>query len=185
MQQRGDQLHLHPLAQRELAHRLLGQLLHAQETGQLIQRVPELRRRDRVDLAQELEAIGGRQVPPELILLPHHQRELAAERIGPLPGDEAQHPCLAGRRIDQPREHLQRRRLPRPVGAQERDHLPRLDREADRLDGADLPVLAVVEPAQGALHAFLLLDDAIGLGQAHHLDHAHDSTREDARASQS
>ena len=43
----------------------------------------------------ELEAVGGRQVPPELVLLSHHQRELAAEGVGPLPGDEAEHPRLA------------------------------------------------------------------------------------------
>ena len=40
VQQRGDQLHLHPLAQRQLADRLAGQLPDAEQLGQLAERAP-------------------------------------------------------------------------------------------------------------------------------------------------
>ena len=120
---------------------------------------------DRVDLAMELEAVGGGEVPPELVLLAHDQGELAAEPVGPLPGDEVEHPGLAAGGVDQPGEHLQRGGLARPVGAEEGHHLAGLDGEADAVDGADLAVLAAIEPADRPRHAFLLLEDAIGLGQ--------------------
>ena len=113
----------------------------------------------------ELEAVGRGQVPPELVLLAHHQRELAAEGIGPLPGHKTEDPRFAARGIDQPGEHLERRRLARAVGAQEGDHLAGLDREADLIDGADLAVLAVKEPADRPQDALLLLGDAVGLRQ--------------------
>src|SRR5258707_3403065 len=43
------------------------------------QRARELVDRQRVDFTMKLEAVGGGEVPPELILLPHHQGEAAAE----------------------------------------------------------------------------------------------------------
>ena len=43
----------------------------------------------------ELKAVGGGEVPPELILLPHDKGELPAEGVRALPGDVAEHlwPC--------------------------------------------------------------------------------------------
>ena len=97
----------------------------------------------------ELEAIGGGQVPPELVLLAHDQRELAAEGVGAAPrGRSRARSAVAAGRVDQAREHLEGRRLPRPVGPEERDHLARLDREADAVDGVDFLVLAAIEPPE-------------------------------------
>ena len=45
----------------------------------------------------------------------------------------------AGRRGHQPQQHPQRRRLARAVGAEQADHPPRLDLEADVIDSADPP----------------------------------------------
>ena len=42
VQQRGGQFHLHPLAQRQLAHRLLQQMADVQQLGQFIKRGLEL-----------------------------------------------------------------------------------------------------------------------------------------------
>ena len=98
----------------------------------------------------ELEAVGRRQIPPELVLLAHDQRELAAERVGPLPGHEIENAGLSAGRVDQAREHLQGRGLPRAVGTEERDHLAGLDREADPIDGPDLAILAAVQARASA-----------------------------------
>ena len=114
----------------------------------------------------ELEAVGGGEVPPELVLLPHDERELAAEGVVPLPGGEPEHLGRAGGRVDQAREHLERGRLPRPVRPEEGDHLARLDRERDVVDGLDFLVVPLVEPPEGAEEAVLLLEDAVGLRQA-------------------
>jgi hypothetical protein len=51
VQQGGDQLHLHALAQGQLADRLAGQLGDAEQLGQLGEGVGELVGRQRVDLA--------------------------------------------------------------------------------------------------------------------------------------
>src|SRR5271154_6042546 len=89
MQQGGDQLHLHALAQGQLAHRLTSQLLDAEHLGELAEGALERFRRERVDLAVQLKTVSRRQVPPELILLPHDERETTAKGVGPFPGAEA------------------------------------------------------------------------------------------------
>ena len=89
----------------------------------------------------------------------------------------------AGGRVDQAGEHLERGRLARAVGAEEGDHLARLDGEADAVDGLDFLVLAAVQAAQGAEEPVLLLEDAVGLGQALRLDDRHETTALAAQAS--
>src|SRR4051812_46205468 len=91
MQQRADQLHLHAFAQRQLANRLPGQLRDAEQLGQLAECLLELLARQRVDLTMKLERVGRGKVPPELILLPHDERELPAEGVVAVPGHEAEH----------------------------------------------------------------------------------------------
>ena len=70
-----------------------------QQIDELVVRVLELVGRDAVDLLMEPERFGGGQVPPELVLLAHHEREPAAVGVVAFPGDEAEHAC-AGRRWD-------------------------------------------------------------------------------------
>ena len=101
------------------------------------------RRVDAVDLLMEAERLGGGQVPPELILLAHHEREAAAIGVLALPGHEAQHPRLAARGIDHAGEQLERRGFAGAVGTEEGDELARLDVEIDAADGLDLAILAV------------------------------------------
>ena len=162
MQQGRDQLHLHALAQGQLAHGLAGQLLDLEQLGQLGEGPVELLRRERVDLAVQRETVGGGQVPPQLVLLAHDQRELAAEGVEAVPRHEAEHAGAAAGRIDQAREHLERRRLAGAVGAEEGDHLARLDGEGDAVHRPDLLVAAAEQAADGAEQSLLLLEDAIG-----------------------
>src|SRR5207249_3560942 len=102
--------------------RLPRQLFDVEQLRELAERARELLVWQRVDLAVELEAVAGRQVPPELIFLPHDQRELPPEGVVPLPGDKAEHAGRAGGGIDQSREHLQRRSLAGPVWTEKSDH---------------------------------------------------------------
>ena len=91
----------------------------------------------------EAERLGGGQVPPELVLLAHHQGEAAAVGVVALPGDVAQHAGLAAGGIDDAGEQLERRGLAGAVRAEEGDELALLDVEIDAADGLDLAVLAV------------------------------------------
>src|SRR5262249_8281020 len=125
------------------------------------------------DLAVQLETVGGGQVPPELILLPHDQREATAERVGTLPRHEAKDAGGAAGGVDQTRQHLEGRRLAGAVGAEKGDHLARFDREVDAINGPNLLVLAAEQAAQRPAQAGLLLEDAIRFGQALHLDDRH------------
>ena len=55
------------------------QVAELEQLGQLAQRLVELGARDVVDRAVHREGLGGRQVPEELLLLPHDQRDRLQE----------------------------------------------------------------------------------------------------------
>ena len=89
--------------------------------------------RHAVDVAQQLERVEQRQVPPELRALPEDDadppRQLrSAARAGLEPGDRD---APAGRHEDAG-QHLDRRRLAGPVRADVADHLARARRETRR-----------------------------------------------------
>jgi hypothetical protein len=67
--------------------------------------------------------------------------------------------------VEEPGEHLQRRRLAGPVRAEEADDLARLDRERDRVDRAHLAVLAPDEASCRRSQPRLPLGDEEGLVQ--------------------
>ena len=139
VQERRHELELHPLAEREFADRLEDQLPHAEQVDEFVARPLEPGGIDAVDLLVEPEALGGGQVPPELVPLPHHEGEPAAEVVGPLPGHVAEHAGGARRGRDDPREQLEERRLAGTVGAEQGHELT---------------------PAHGEAHALQRLDDA-------------------------
>src|SRR5262249_49081484 len=121
----------------------------------------------------QLETVGRGQVPPELVLLPHNEGKPPAKGVGPFPGDEVEHAGRAAGRVDEAGEDLERGGLAGPVGAEERNHLARLDGETDAIDGADFLVLAPEQTADGAQKARVLLEDAVGLRQGGRFDHWH------------
>jgi len=61
----------------------------------------------------------------------------------------SEYPGFAAGRIEQAREHLQRRRLARTIRPQEADDLAGLDVERDRLDCMDFARLATDEGLRG------------------------------------
>ena len=95
VQQGGDQLHLHPLAERQFAHRLPQQRADLEQFDQFVARAVETGRLDAIDLLVQAKRLLGGQVPPQLVLLPHDQREPAAIGVLALPRDvaHARGPC--------------------------------------------------------------------------------------------
>jgi hypothetical protein len=74
------QLALHTLAHGELPRGRVDEPRQIQQRDQLVDGGLELRPRHLVDGAVELEGLGGRQVPDELLLLARHQHDRRQER---------------------------------------------------------------------------------------------------------
>ena len=79
VQHRSGQLTADSLAQRELAHRGLKEGIDVQHLSEPHQVPPVAVRRDLVDVAQQVERVLERQVPPELDALAEHRADLARE----------------------------------------------------------------------------------------------------------
>ena len=99
--------------------------------------------RDAVDFPQQQKAIGRRKVPPKLCLLAHDEGDLSPQVVVPLPRPIPQHACVAASREDDPREHLDERRLARAVGPDKADDLPLADSEANLAHRGLLDFLAL------------------------------------------
>ena len=124
-----------------------------------------------VDLLQEQEAICGREIPPELGLLPHDEGDLPAELVVTLPGTVAQNAGVTGGGMDDPGQHLDERRLARPVGSDEADDLTLVHPQTDLADRLLGQLLAVHERLDRAPQAGLLLVDPKGLRELLYFDH--------------
>jgi len=122
-------------------------------------------RLDAIDRLMQPERFLSRQVPPELVLLAHDQREAAAVSVLAMPGREAQRGRVAGGRIDQPAEQFQRRGLACSVRAEERDHLPFADGETHSADSRDGFVLAAEEAGHRRPQALAFVENAVDLRQ--------------------
>src|ERR1700753_1407890 len=117
--------------------------------------------RDRINLAMKLKTVSRRQIPPELVFLAHDQRKLAPELIGPEPGNETEHARFAATRINEARQHLERRGLARAIWSQESHHLTGFDCKTDLFDGVNFAVFTVIQSAQGTPHSLLFLNSPI------------------------
>ena len=112
---------------------------------------------DAVDVAQELEGVGQRQVPPELRALAEDDPD-AARELDPLPRRiEARDPETACGGHEDPGEHLDGGRLSCAVRPDVADHRAALDRERDPVDGQHLSPHAS-QPAGLGPHDEALLD---------------------------
>ena len=173
VEERRRQVAAHPLAERELAHRLIEEGGEVEQLGETAQIRRVAVGRHAIDVAEQFEAVDQRQVPPELralaeddadprrealALLPRHQ---PGDRRAPAAGDED-----AG-------EHLDRGALARAVRPDIADHLPRFDPKGDLVHRRDLAAGPGDQPAQRAeapgvalLHAETLLQ-LLDLDQRH------------------
>ena len=81
VQERGGELALHALAERELARRLVDNAREVEQLGRARRASGRTRHdRDIEDRAVERVGLRRRQVPDELLLLPHDQRDRLEER---------------------------------------------------------------------------------------------------------
>ena len=103
VQERADDLDLHPLAEREVAHRLADEVADVEQLDQLVAQGREVRARDPVDRAVELERVERGQVPLQLVAVAHHERDPAQELALALRGDVAEHARLARGRVEEAR----------------------------------------------------------------------------------
>ena len=85
-------------------------------------------------------------------------------------GHVPEHACLAGGDVEQPREHLQRRRLAGAVRPQEADDLAGRDVERDAVDGLDLPHPAADETLRRRLEPRLALGHVERLAELRDVD---------------
>ena len=157
--------------ERELAGGLVDHAAQVEQLDQLADAGFELRPRDLVDGPVQGEGLGRRQVPEELLLLPHHQGDGLEEGVLATGRDEAGHPYLAGAGMEEPGEDLQRGGLARPVRAEEPDALPGSHGEGDAVDGLDRLVAAPEERADRCAEPRLAPVDLVLLAQLADLDH--------------
>ncbi len=114
-----------------------------------------------------------RQVPPELILLSHHQGEAATVLVLPLPGNVTHHLGTSAGRVDHAAKQFQCRRFAGTVGSQKSDEFALLHIEIDAADRLNLAVLAFEQPANAFAQTFAFPVNAIGLGQLADFDDRH------------
>ena len=170
VQERRDELELHPLAEREFADRLEDQLPHAEQVDEFVPRLLKTGRVDPIDLLMQPKTLGSRQVPPELVPLSHHERKPAAEVIGPLPGHVAEHGRRAPGGRDDPGEELQERRLAGTVGAEQGHELAAADRQINPLHRLHHAAGAMKERPDARRQPLGLVEDAVLLGETFDAD---------------
>ena len=158
-------LDLHPFAEAQVPDGLPDELAQLEQLHQLVDALLEVRAWDAVDRPVQLERVDDRDVPLQLVALTHDQRHPAEERVVALPRCEAEGVRLAARRMEQPRQHLERRGLAGAVRPEEADDLARLDLERDAGHGFDRLRLPAEEAARGRADTALALGHEVGLAQ--------------------
>ena len=123
----------------------------------------------------QAERLLRRQVPPELVLLPHHQGEAPAIGVLALPGNVAHHAGVPPVGLITPESSLSVVVFARAVGARERRRTrPARHRQIDAAHRLHFAVLAAEQPAHRGPQPFLLLIDPVGLRESFDFDDRHD-----------
>ena len=170
VQERGDQLHLHPLPETEFPDHHPHLVADIEKFGQLIDRLRELLMPDPVDRAVEFQRLARGEIPPEGILLPHQQGELPLQLHRTPRGIESQHRGASRRGLEKPREHLEHRGLSRAVRSEKADKLPLPNGKTHRISGLGLRVLTMEESLESPQQPFLLPVSSEDLSQIMGLD---------------
>jgi hypothetical protein len=130
VQQRGDQFHLHPFAQRELAHHHVQLVGHVQQFRQAADDPVELSPLDPVDRPVQFQRLRAGRSHQSAFFCPISSANCRFISSLRSQGVNPEHGRLPARRIQQPGEHFQNRRFPRAVRPQEADEFPLLDAKA-------------------------------------------------------
>ena len=137
VQQRRGQVGTHTLAERELAHRHVEHWFKVHERDQTVAVVAVCLRRDAIDVAQEVEALDHRQVPPKLGALAEDDADAADVTLPVTPRGQAIHLARSTRGVQDSGEDLDGGRLPRSVGTDIAHKFAAFDVEVDTVQGAD------------------------------------------------
>ena len=106
--------------------------------------------RDAIDVAQQLERVDQRQVPPQLGALAEDHADALGDLLAPAVRHHAEHFDVPAAGDQNAGQHLDRGRLAGAVRPQAADHLAALDPERHVAHGAHLAVLAVHQRAHRA-----------------------------------
>ena len=170
VEQGGDQLHLHPLAETQFPDHHAHLVTHIKQFTQLIDRALELLPFDPVDRTVQLQRFAGRKIPPEGILLTHQQRELTLQFNRPPGGVQSENTGASRGGLKQPGKHLQHGGLASPVWSQKADKLALPDRKADSIRRPRLRMTSMKESSHGTEQTILLPIGAENLRQPLNLD---------------
>ena len=146
---------------------------HVEQIDEFVFRGFELGGLDAIDFLVQPKRFLRRQIPPQLIFLPHHQREPAAISVFAQPGHETHHSRRAAAGGDDAGKQFKRRRFARAVGAEKGDEFALLNRQIDARYRMHFAVLAMKQSANRSRQTFALLINTIGLRQPFNFDNSH------------
>ncbi|HEX8582057.1 MAG TPA: hypothetical protein VF640_07005 [Acidimicrobiales bacterium] len=138
VEQGGDEVAPHALPEGQLPHRRVEERRHVEQVDERVEVLAVAVLGHPVDPAEQLEGVEEGQVPPQLGALAEHHADAAGEGDPfPLRVDPG-HPHPPARREQDAGQHLDRRRLPGPVGPDVADDVALADGQRDAVDGAHL-----------------------------------------------
>ena len=108
---------------------------------------------------------AGRQIPPQLIFLAHHQSKPAAVSVLAFPRDIAHDAGGARGRLNDSAQQFQRRCFASTVGSQEGDKLALFDLQIDPTNSGDFSEFSLEQSAYAAADPFAFLVNAVLLCQ--------------------
>ena len=171
VQERGDELHFHALAEGEFAHHDVEFGADGEEVDEFVERGFELRLGDAVDRAEEIEGLDGGEVPPELVFLAEHEGKETAVGVFAFGRIEAGDAGGAARRVDEAREHFEGGGLAGAVGSEEADEFPFCDGERDVFGGGGFFECAIEQTLHAAPEAREFFVGAEDAGEVADFDH--------------
>ena len=165
MEQGRGELALHPLSEGQLANLLVQDGPKIQQIRELLHRLEVVAMGNFIDRAVHEEGFARRQVPDQLVLLPHHQRDLAKKLRLAIKGAESADADFSAGRKEQARQNLQRCGLSCAVGPEESHDFPFPDFKGHILNRPNGLVLPREERLQGAKESGLLVVHFVELGK--------------------
>jgi hypothetical protein len=159
VEEAGDELALHALAEGEVAHLAAEEGFHAEQGDELVDGGLKIGRGHVVDGGEYAPAIERGDVPAELAAVAGDHGKLAQVGGAALGGGEAGDLDVTGGGMEEAGEELEGGGLAGAVGAEDGDHLAGLDGEGDVTKGSDGAEAAAAEAAQGSAEARIALGD--------------------------
>ncbi len=165
VEQGGRDLAAHALAERELAQRRVQDRRDLQHLDKSFAGRGECRLLDAIDVAQQLEALDHRQVPPQLRALAEHHADPRHMGDAAFPRHQPADVAMAGARAQDSRQDLDGGRFARAVRTDEAEQLAFRERETHLVERHDVLVLAPEQAANGARQARIARRNAVDFAE--------------------